>query len=72
MTLICFDNHVLIWGIKEQAAEGQNDKIVLAKRFINKLSADDNALILIPSIVVAEFLIPIPPAWIPCRRSWSV
>ncbi len=59
MSLICFDNHVLIWGIKEQAKEGQEDKISLAKRFIDKLSADDN--VLIPSIVLAEFLIPIPP-----------
>ena len=59
MSLICFDNHILIWGIKEQAKEGQEDKISLAKRFITKLSDDDN--VLIPSIVMAEFLIPIPP-----------
>ena len=59
MSLICFDNHVLIWGIKEQAKEGQENKIVLAKRFIDKLSDDD--YVLIPSIVMAEFLIPIPP-----------
>ena len=59
MSLICFDNHVLIWGIKEQAKEGQEDKISLAKRFIDKLGDDDN--VLIPSIVMAEFLIPIPP-----------
>lgn len=58
MSLICFDTHILIWGIKEQAKEGQEDKISLAKRFISKLSADDN--VLIPSIVLAEFLIPIP------------
>lgn len=59
MSLICFDNHVLIWGIKEQAKKGQEDKISLAKRFIDSLGNDDN--VLIPSIVLAEFLIPIPP-----------
>lgn len=58
MSLICFDTHVLIWGIKEEAKEGQEDRIPLTKRFIDKLSADDN--VLIPSIVMAEFLIPIP------------
>ena len=58
MSLICFDNHVLIWGIKEQSKDGQEDKIILAKRFIDNLSDDDN--VLIPSIVMAEFLIPIP------------
>ena len=59
MSLICFDTQVLIWGIKEQATEGQEDNIALAKRFIDKLSNDD--YVLIPSIVMAEFLIPIPP-----------
>lgn len=59
MSLICFDNHVLIWGIKEQAKEGQEDKIFLAKRFIDSLN--DDVFVLIPSIVMAEYLIPIPP-----------
>jgi len=59
MSLICFDNHVLIWGIKEQAKEGQEDMISLTKKFIDSL--DDNDPVLIPSIVMAEFLIPIPP-----------
>jgi hypothetical protein len=38
--------------------QGQEDKILLAKRFIDNLSNDE--LVLIPSIVIAEFLIPIP------------
>jgi predicted nucleic acid-binding protein len=59
MSLVCFDNHVLIWGIKEQSTEGQEDKIALAKSFIENLKNDD--LVIIPSIVLAEFLIPIPP-----------
>jgi hypothetical protein len=58
MRLICFDNHVLIWGIKEQATEGQEDNIPKAKRFIGSLASDD--IVLIPSVVVAEYLIPIP------------
>ncbi len=58
MELICLDSQVLIWGIKEQATGGQEDMISLTKNYINSL--DNNSLILIPSIVMAEFLIPIP------------
>jgi len=58
MSLVCFDNHVLIWGIKEEATEGQEDHISRTKRFIEKLPEDD--IVLIPSVVLAEFLLPIP------------
>jgi hypothetical protein len=59
MNLICFDNHVLIWGIKEQCIEGQEDMIARAKDFIDNLN--NETLVLIPSLVVAEFLMNVPP-----------
>lgn len=59
MSSVCFDNHVLIWGIKEQASEGQEENIANTKRFINELA--DDTKVIIPSIVMAEFLLPIPP-----------
>ncbi len=59
MSLVCFDNHVLVWGIKEQATPGQEDMIPRTKSFIRQLQ-EDKIRVLIPSIVVAEFLMPIP------------
>ena len=59
MRLICFDNHVLIWGLKEQSQEDQEDMITKTKKFINSID-DKDTLVLIPSIVLAEFLMPIP------------
>ncbi len=61
MRLICLDNHALIWGIKEQAKEGQEDMIPRTKAFIESINNDETS-VLIPSVVVAEFLMPVPPA----------
>lgn len=58
MRMICLDNHVLIWGIKGQCTEGQEDMIPLAKKFIESMDKDICALI--PAVVVAEYLMPIP------------
>lgn len=58
MKIVCLDNHALIWGIKEQCADGQEDMIPLTKKFIE--SIDNDTSVLIPAIVVAEFLMPIP------------
>jgi len=59
MALICFDNHVLIWGIKEQSEKGQEHMIPRTKYFIENID-DKNDDVLIPAIIVAEFLIRIP------------
>lgn len=58
MKIICLDSHVLVWGIKEQSTEGQEEMIPRTKRFIEGI--DDDTSVLIPAIVIAEFLIPIP------------
>ena len=58
MKIICLDNHVLIWGIKEQCSKGQEAMIPLTKRFIE--SIDNDTSVLVPAIVVAEFLMPFP------------
>jgi hypothetical protein len=36
MTLVCFDTHIIIWGVKGQATSGQEDKIDKAKYLINQ------------------------------------
>ena len=58
--LVCLDTHILIWGVKEEAEAGQEEMIDKAKRFLAHLEKDGINM-LIPSIVVAEFLMRIPP-----------
>ncbi|MBI4332458.1 MAG: PIN domain-containing protein [Chloroflexi bacterium] len=60
MNLVCFDNNILIWGIKGQATPGQEEMIYRARAFIRKLH-NDHIRVLIPSVVIAEFLLPVPP-----------
>jgi predicted nucleic acid-binding protein len=60
MRLICFDNNVLIWGIKGDATPGQRDMIPRTKSFIESLNNDKEISILIPAVVVAEYLLPVP------------
>jgi predicted nucleic acid-binding protein len=52
---VCFDNHILIWGIRATATRGQESMIVRAKTLIEDLDRND-AEILVPAVVVAEFL----------------
>ncbi|MFC1549464.1 type II toxin-antitoxin system VapC family toxin [Nitrospirota bacterium] len=59
MKLVCLDNHILIWGIKEEATEGQEEMIPKAKRFFKWLE-DEGVKVLIPANVIAEFLMLIP------------
>jgi predicted nucleic acid-binding protein len=60
MNLVCVDSHLLIWGIKSEATLGQEKMIPIAKGFIKHLN-DEHTKVMIPSIVVAEFLLKIPP-----------
>lgn len=59
MRLVCLDNHALIWGIKEEATEGQELMVPRAKAFIESLDEKDYG-VLIPTIVIGEFLLRIP------------
>lgn len=57
--LICVDTQVLIWGIKEQASPGQKNMVPRAKAFLDGESED--TFIMVPSVVVGEFLMRVPP-----------
>lgn len=60
MQLVCLDTQILIWGIKNEATAGQEALIPKAQAFLKHL--DKNQVqVLIPSIVIAEFLMRIPP-----------
>ncbi len=55
MSLICVDNHLLIWGVRNEASPGQEAMISKAVRYINFVDEQKDD-ILVPSVVVAEFL----------------
>ncbi len=59
MSLVCLDNHILIWGIRGIATAGQEPMIQRAKALLDELDKD-NAEILVPSVVVGEFLAGVP------------
>lgn len=57
MSLVCFDNMVLIWGLRPETANPQDKaKIARADQLIKRLGSDGSS-IMIPAIVVTEFLI---------------
>ena len=55
MKLVCVDNHVLVWGIKEQAMDGQEDMIPRTKAFFDDCKKND-IQIMVPAVVVGEML----------------
>jgi hypothetical protein len=60
MDLVCFDTHIIIWGVRGRATSGQEDKIEKAKYLIGKCEKD-NIKIIVPSVVVAEVLCALEP-----------
>jgi predicted nucleic acid-binding protein len=52
---VCFDNHILIWGMRGVASPGQEDCVERAKELFAELDEAD-AQVIVPSVVVAEFL----------------
>lgn len=59
MKRVCLDNNILIWGVRGVATSGQEEMIQRAQAFFEDLDASD-ADILIPTVVVAEFLAGVP------------
>lgn len=59
MSLICIDTQILIWAMKEEATDGQESMILRSQALIDRLDKS-NKKILIPAVVVGEFLIRMP------------
>lgn len=59
MDLVCFDTQVLIWGVQETSSSTQTEMIARARYLIGQLS-QSNTRIIVPSVVVGEFLLGIP------------
>ncbi|MBF0408885.1 MAG: PIN domain-containing protein [Candidatus Riflebacteria bacterium] len=57
--LACLDTQILIWGIRKEATGNQTKMIEKAEVFLQQLSTNYSA-VLLPSIVIAEFLVKIP------------
>ena len=49
------DSHILIWGIKEQAEDGQEEMIERTQQFFEECKKNKTQL-LVPSVVVGELL----------------
>lgn len=59
MTLVCIDTQILVWGVKQEANSEQDEMIGKAINFLEHL--DENKVkVIVPAIVVAELLMPIP------------
>jgi predicted nucleic acid-binding protein len=58
MPLICLDTNILIAGIRQQSNDPTFDHN--AKIFLETLAQDDNNRYLIPSVVLAEFMVGAP------------
>ena len=60
MDLVCFDTHIIIWGVRGKATSGQEDNIEKAKYLISKCE-EDGIKIIVPSVVFAEVLCALEP-----------
>lgn len=61
MIRVCLDNHILIWGVRGYATPGQEDRVVRTRELFEELDEMD-AEVIVPSVVVAEFLAGVPKA----------
>ena len=57
--ILCIDSQILIWGIKKQCTEGQENMIQRAEYFF-KWADEEKHHLLIPTVVIAEILSPEP------------
>lgn len=58
--LVCIDNHILVWGIRREATPGQ-EKMIKRTGLLLEYLEENDALIIIPSVVVGEFMVRVPP-----------
>lgn len=57
--IVCVDNHILIWGIEQKARPSQQEMILKTRFFIDNL-LKNNVKVIVPAVVLSEFLMPIP------------
>jgi len=57
--LVCFDTHILIWGVEKTSHPQQSDMIIKTGLFLEHLK-ENNIEAIIPSVVLSEFLMHVP------------
>lgn len=57
--IYCVDSNIIVWGIKKQATDGQEEMIARAEKFFSRIDEYQDYVI-IPTIVLAEVLAPEP------------
>lgn len=60
MKQIVIDNHLLVWGMKEESEQGQEEMIPMTKSFFEHCK-QKNIEILVPAVVAGELLTAIEP-----------
>lgn len=55
MAIVCFDTHVLIWGIKGEANSSQQEMIERAQALIQQCH-ERNDTVIVPAVVLGEVL----------------
>jgi predicted nucleic acid-binding protein len=58
--VVCLDTMILIWGVKKEAAQGQEMRIKDAEAFLKNLE-EEGAVVIIPAPVISEVLVRVPP-----------
>lgn len=56
MSLVCIDNHILIWGIRKTATPGQEAMIERTAQLLEYLD-EQKTQVIVPAPVIAEFLV---------------
>lgn len=51
MAVVCLDSQILVWGIKEQSSEGQEDMIPRAKAFLKWLDENNKKVVIAAPII---------------------
>jgi predicted nucleic acid-binding protein len=59
MAMVCFDSHVIIWGIKRQASSTQQEMIERAEALIKQCEENKDTVV-VPALVVGEVLCNLP------------
>lgn len=56
MTIVCIDNHILIWGVRKEASSTQQAMVERATQFLEYLD-ETKTKVIVPTPVIAEYLI---------------
>jgi predicted nucleic acid-binding protein len=59
LPLVAVDNQIMVWSTLKKCTAGQEDMLARAAAFVDQMN-QDRVRILVPSVVIAEFLVNVP------------